>query len=293
MENMEDKGIESLSDIEEVQGQTGSASEEKPSEKESAPSAGTGEEEGKTSPVVSLAVEMGALPSIDESSAIDFLRERINDLQEWKDSELNANQKLLDALNADPEFRDLIGYILQGASLAEAIARTIDIESLRPVEGSPDYTKWEAAKEARMKRLKEMDEEDARNKEMASMLEINRDALLAMVESFAERKGMDKDETLKLKVELARFAKDIMEFRVTEEVLDMIYKSDKMEEIINEAREEGAVEARNERIETMRMKRAENDGLPVLESSASGREGREADSVDDFFASLFKKHKIS
>lgn len=44
MENMEDKGIESLSDIEEGQEQTGSASEEKPSENDDESSASGREE---------------------------------------------------------------------------------------------------------------------------------------------------------------------------------------------------------------------------------------------------------
>ncbi len=48
------------------------------------------------------------------------------------------NKKMIDTLNSNPEAAGLFRDIMKGASLQEAVARNIDMDSIKPVEGDPD-----------------------------------------------------------------------------------------------------------------------------------------------------------
>lgn len=228
-----------------------------------------------------------------EDEAFDLIQEELDDLTEWKRREKEINAALVDALNADPDFQQLIGFILQGASFKEAVVRTIDIESLTPAEGDPDRAGWEKAKGERLERLKKMEEDDRVNIERTNTLQTNLGNTKALINSFAEKHKMSPEETKTLKEKLAQFTRDILDMKMDEDTLDMILKSIRMEKIIEEAKEDGATEERNHKIEVMRQKREEDaDGLPALDAGAPAAEPEKPEGVSDFFDDVFKKRGI-
>ena len=228
-----------------------------------------------------------------EDEAFEMIQEELDDLTEWKRREKEINAALVDALNAEPDFQQLIGFILQGASFKEAVARTIDIESLTPAEGDPDRAGWEKAKGERLERLKQMEEEDRVNIERTNTIHANLGNTKALINSIADKHKMSPEETKTLKDKLAQFTRDILDMKVDEDTLDMILKSIRMEKIIEEAKEDGATEERNHKIEVMRQKREEDaDGLPALDAGAPAAEGEKPEGVSDFFDDVFKKHKL-
>ncbi len=229
-----------------------------------------------------------------EDEAFDAIQEELADLTEWKRKEMDINKALMDALNAEPDFQELIGYVLSGASFKEAIARTIDIESLTPAEGDPDRAGWEKAKGERLERLKKMEEEDRVNMERTNSIQTNLGNTKALINSFAEKHKMSPEEITTLKEKLAQFTRDILDMKVDEDTLDMILKSIRMEKIIEEAKEDGATDERNRKIEVMRQKREEDtDGLPTLDAGAPAAEPEEKPKgMSDFFGDVFKRRGI-
>ena len=106
----------------------------------------------------------------------------------------------------------------------------------------------------------------------------------------AEKKRASDEEARQMAVKLASFASDIMEMKVDEGTLDMIYKSMKMEDIIEDAKKEGAVAERNKKIEVARMKREDTDGLPGLDKGKPGGEPKSKGGIaDTFFTGVFEK----
>lgn len=229
-----------------------------------------------------------------EDEAFELISDELEDLTEWKREEKKVNEALIDALTAEPDMQQLIGYVLQGASFKEALARTIDIESLTPAEGDPDRAAWEKAKGERIERLKKMEEEDRAEEERMAERQTNLGNTKSLIASFSEKNKMTPEETRTLQEKLAQFTRDILDMKVDEGTLDMILKSMRMEKIIEEAREDGATGERNRKIETMRQKREEDtDGLPKLDAGAAAPEnGEKSDELKDFFVPVFKKHRI-
>lgn len=227
-----------------------------------------------------------------EDEAFEIIGDELESLTEWKKEEIAVNKRLIDALNAEPDMKALIGYVLQGASLREAIARTLDIESLTPAEDDIDRPKWDAAKNERLSRLKEMEEEDARNVERIGVIGKNFDNTKSLIASFAEKHRMTPEDKHELEVKLAAFAQDILDMKVDEDTLDMIYKSMRMDDIIEEAKEEGAIGERNRKIEVMRAKKGDTDGLPSLDAGMGESEQGLSDVLneqDEFFGPVFEK----
>lgn len=227
-----------------------------------------------------------------EEEALDIISDEIESLTEWKKEEMAVNKRLIDALNAEPDIKALIGYVMQGASLREAIARTLDIESLTPAEDDIDRAKWDAANKERRSQLEKMKEEDARNAEHIGIIGKNFDDTRSLIASFAEKHRMTPEDKHELEVKLAAFAQDILDMKVDEDTLDMIYKSMRIDDIIEEAKEEGAIGERNRKIEIMRAKKGDTDGLPSLDAGMGESEQGLSDVLneqDEFFGPVFEK----
>ena len=264
---------------------------------ETPPAEGGGEEKdtppaaSEPSRLVGLAIKYtGETPESDEE-AIDLLEMELEDMARYREDNTKVSQALMDALNSDPEMAAMLGDIMNGSSLREAIARNMDIESLAPVEGERDYEAWGKAKQERLDRLKKMEEDDKRNAETVKRIAGNTDATKALIIKFAKDRKMSDEDARQMAVKLASFANDIMEMKVDEGTLDMIYKSMKMEDIIEDAKKEGAVAERNKKIEVARMKREETDGLPGLDKGKPGGEPKSKGGIaDTFFEGVFRKH---
>ena len=264
---------------------------------ETPPAEGGGEEKdtppaaSEPSRLVGLAIKYtGETPESDEE-AINLLEMELEDMARYREDNTKVSQALMDALNSDPEMAAMLGDIMNGSSLREAIARNMDIESLAPVEGERDYEAWGKAKQERLDRLKKMEEDDKRNAETVKRIAGNTDATKALIIKFAKDRKMSDEDARQMAVKLASFANDIMEMKVDEGTLDMIYKSMKMEDIIEDAKKEGAVAERNKKIEVARMKREETDGLPGLDKGKPGGEPKSKGGIaDTFFEGVFRKH---
>lgn len=228
-----------------------------------------------------------------EDEAFELIEAELTDLKEWKDTEKRINQDLIDALNAEPDFRQLIGFVLQGASFKEALVRAIDVESLTPAEGEPDRAGWEKAKGDRIERLKKMEEEDRAEVESLNRRQTNLGNTKALIQSFSEKHKLTPEEINTLKTKLADFTRDVLDMKVGEDTLDMILKSMRMDKIIDEAKEEAATEERNHKIEVMRQNREdETDGLPKLDAGAPVEKEDKPEGLSDFFGDVFKKHGL-
>lgn len=237
-----------------------------------------------------LALEYTEEEASSEDEAYDLIKAELEDLTEWKRTEKQINEKLVDALNAEPDFQQLVGYVLKGASFKEALVRTIDIESLTPAEGDPDRAAWEKAKEERIERLKKIDEEDRLESERMSARQTNLGNTKALINDFAEKHKMSDGEVSTLKGKLAQFTRDILDMKVDEDTLDMILKSIRMEKIIEEAKEEAATDERNRKIEVMRQKREDStDGLPSLDAG-SDTPVEEKKGLQSIFDDVLEKH---
>lgn len=197
----------------------------------------------------------------------------IDELETYQKENDEANRKVVEVLEQQPEIGSILSDMVQGASFEEALARNIDIESIQPAKGDPDYEKWAKAKADRIKRM-----EEARGFE--KKLVESRKVSLENVAAFQKEKGLSDTERTQFTTKINTILTDILEEgKVTPEFLDVMYKGLAFQEAIDTARKQGEIRGKNEAIDQKKATRAtQDDGLPTLTSQGPTKP-RKADPI--------------
>lgn len=187
--------------------------------------------------------------------------ELLDDLIDYKTKGQEASEKLVSIFESEPAVADFMADLLNGASLPVALARNIDIDSIKPFEGDPDYAEWEKSKNERLEKIKKQkafDDELAKNKAES----------VKIFNKFKEEKGLDDKQTEEFLSKVDTILADVYRGKVTSDFLNMMYKATGYEADIEKARKEGELKAKNEKIElqSKQYKNKKDDGLPEINS---------------------------
>lgn len=169
-----------------------------------------------------------------------------------------SDERIARILDLNPEFSDVLDAMDQGVPFLVALRRYAgDIFENAPVEGDDDFEAYREAAEAYLSEKKKSDEEIATRKTNLA------DSEARFVE-FVESQGWDE----KKQDAFVKFVVDSLNALsmgdVSEEYLGIMRDAFTHDEDVEEAKETGAIEARNEKITAKRIKaETETDGMPM------------------------------
>lgn len=232
-------------------------------------------------------------------AAIDSLRAMISEKfgkQFNKDEEMYAwiHEQLLqmsdtdgvvgDILTEYPELYAVIQDLQEGKPFEVALAANIDIDSLKPLEGEEMYADYEAARNARKERK-------ARSEEHRATFEKNWEDSNKVIHDFFEEVAFDEQQTNNFLAKMDEMLANYVNGVVTREFLDVFYRAMNYEQAMESAREAGAIDAKNARIDAERERaEAETDGLP-RGGSAVGVTMPEEIEDDDIFGEVKRRSR--
>jgi len=186
----------------------------------------------------------------------------VNELVEYQKKNKEANQAVMEALEASPVISKILSEIMQGSDEIEAFARNIDLDDIKPVEGEPDMEKWNQAKEDRKKRLEA--ETKMREEWNANMTQTTNN-----LSEFVKEKGFNEDQSNDFAQKVDNVLTNILNGKMDKAFLEAMYKSFNYDQDIKKAQEAGEVKGRNEQIEVKKEKKSEGDGLPDIKKQSA------------------------
>lgn len=194
---------------------------------------------------------------IDESA-----ESMISELMDYQRTGREANAKLIEIFEAEPEIASFMSDLMKGASIPVAIARNFDLDGISPQEGEPDYGEWEAAAQSRRNKAKESikyQEELTANKVESSKA----------FSDFEEEKGMSEEEADAFIDKVEGFLADIYRGRVSKEFLDAMYKATDYETALTNTRKEAELKGKNANVELQKKNysKPKGDGLPEVKAT--------------------------
>ena len=162
-----------------------------------------------------------------------------------------------DILAEYPELNAVIQDLDAGKPLEVALAANIDVEALKPMEDEAMYADYESARNARKERK-------AKEEEHRATFEKNWEDSNKVIHDFFEEVAFDDEQTNNFLAKMDEMLANYVNGVVTREFLDVFYRAMNYEQAMESAREAGAIDAKNARIDAERERaEAETDGLPT------------------------------
>ena len=201
----------------------------------------------------------------DYDTALD---EHLTGLEGYKEKGQAANQKLLALFDSEPSVREVIGEMIQGASFRSALARHFSAEDFTPQEGEPDYETWG-------KNAKEREDKAKKRSEFERSYADNLKAAEKEVETFGKEHKMDEKSMDEFLGTIDGILGDFNNGKITKDTLTLMRRAMTYDKDIADAREEGRIAGRNEKIVAKKDKETDEvgDGLP--------RPDKASDTIED------------
>ena len=173
-----------------------------------------------------------------------------------------VQEKLMVAIENDPDFGAALDEIFKGGTARTAIARAYGPDAFSAVEGDPDYDQMtEAFNQGRDKLSKK--------REAAETLRKNQEMSMKEIESWLEEKGYGEDEVIARLKLMTEIKDDFLNDKLTKKHLDILDKAMDYDTAVQQAEEAGKVAGRNENIVSQKQReKLSTDGLPQLTSQA-------------------------
>lgn len=190
-----------------------------------------------------------------------------------------------DLMERDPEFALVINAMSKGMPFRVALRRYLgDILADEPVEGDPDWDAYRKASDDYLAEKKKTDEEIAtRTANIAKS-----DEELA---AFMDSQGWNEQEQSDFVEFLRTSLRTIGMGEISHQFLAMMRDAFMHDQDVEEAKEAGAIEARNEKITAKRIKAgSETDGIPVGGGSSPIVTEEEPED-DDFLGAAAKRYR--
>lgn len=206
---------------------------------------------------------------------------------EAKLNEYKSNDEVIsDLMERNPEFAMVIMAMRKGMPFEAALRRYLgDIFKDTVEEGDPD---WDALKKASDEFLAEKKKADD---EIATRTANLEKSDLAFTE-FVERNFPTEDEQIAFAEYVRNTLSNIGMGDLSENIFDMFLKAYKHDTDVEDAKEAGAIEARNEKITAKRIKeKNETDGMPLGGGSSPIVEEDMFEDDDDFLGSAVKRYR--
>lgn len=203
-------------------------------------------------------------------------------LAELEDSETYIQ----DVLNANPDFALAIQAMGKGMPAKIALRRYMPDLWDEPEEGDNDFEAWQEATQNFLEEKRAADEEIATRNANLEKSDI-------LLKEFVETNFPTEEEQVDFVEYLRAALRNIGMGELSSAFLDMMFKAYTHDKDVEDAKEAGAIEARNEKITTKRIKEAtETDGMPLGGGSSPIVE-EEMDEDEDAIDSVLRNHRRS
>ena len=180
---------------------------------------------------------------------------------EYRKSSESTNKEFFDKLQENPDVALFIGSILNKESFGKALSYLSDVLPFE--EGSEDFIAYNASV---AQRTAKADEAEAAAAEYERNLEESAESL----KQFAEENNMTPDEATEFVQKMSEMIQDkLFSGKIDKDFLNLFYKAQNYEKDLMVAKEAGAIQGRNEKIDAKRKTLTKGDGLPAIRSSAS------------------------
>ena len=202
-------------------------------------------------------------------------------------SDMSATDGIIgEILEEYPELYVVIQDLEAGKPLEVALAANIDVEALKPMEDEEMYAEYEAARNARKERK-------AKAEEHRAAFTKNQEESKQVITDFFSEVAFDEEQGVAFANKIDQMIGDYINGVVTREFLDVFYRAMNYEQAMESAREAGAIDAKNARIDAERERaEAETDGLPTGGSAVGVTMPEEVeDDGDDLFAEIGKNSR--
>ncbi len=176
------------------------------------------------------------------------------------------NKRAFELLTQNPDVANFIGAILSGESLPNAMVQLSDLIGLE--EGSEEYAAYTQGVENRKAKKTERETAYAKFEENMNVMKQN-------FQEFAEEEGLSDEDANAFIEDFSNFENRFFNGEFTKEDFRRYYNAFNYDDDMKIAREQGAVDARNEAIVNKRKKIKKGDGLPSVKTTtgAKGNEG--------------------
>lgn len=181
--------------------------------------------------------------------------------QETLKSTIEDNEKIFEIMSDNPELGAIIGELAKGTPFVVALAKYVDLEDIIPQDGEPDYTAYQEASQQRRARKKELEDS-------SQEFRTNQEATQQEAVAFFEELGLSEEDSNGLVDFVDGLINDIAHGKLNKVTLNKLYQAYKYDESVASAAQAGRVAGRNEKIETARAERSNNDGLPADRGAA-------------------------
>lgn len=189
-----------------------------------------------------------------------------------------------DIIDRNPEFAMVMDAMRRGMPFRVALSRYLGDVVGGAEEGDPDWEELKKASDEFLAEKKKAENEIATRNS-------NLDKSNALLTEFVERMFPTEEEQIDFVEYLRSTLSNIGMGDFSEAFFDMVYKAYKHDEDVEDAKEAGAIEARNEKITTKRIKaETETDGMP-MGGSASPIVEEEMPEDDDFLGAAVKRYR--
>lgn len=196
-----------------------------------------------------------------------------------------SDAMISDIIDRNPEFAMVVDAMHRGMPFRVALRRYLgDIFDDEPMSDDPDWEELKKASDEFLAEKKRADEEIAtRNSNLEKS-----DILLT---EFVERMFPSEKDQVDFVEYLRSTLRTIGRGEFTDAFFDMMYKAYMHDKDVEDAKEAGAIEARNEKITSKRIKaQAETDGMPTGGSSSPIVMDEEPED-DDFLSGVLRDYK--
>lgn len=202
-------------------------------------------------------------PNINPSSDDDWEKLRMKAHDDWDKNQQDTEKQqkeFEDMLHGDPDFAALMAEVYANHTpIRVAIAKLFRPEDLQVPEGDPDYKKYKDAYEGRLA-------EFSKRQEALKQIDANEIASNKVIDDYIKSKGYSPEQDKTLCESLNKFYDNLVQKKVSPNMLEMIDKASHFNEAMAQAREEGEIKGRNAQIEDKRQNeidQAKGDGIPA------------------------------
>lgn len=195
----------------------------------------------------------------NDADLYSFIANKIISLREYMEADEQLNQIIAE----NPVLYAIIDDMQNGRSFEEALAANVDRDELFPLEGDPDFERIRTAAEARRARLEEA---DRYRKEREANMEASR----TLLKEYFDELGWTDDEINKFTDNIDSAFSKYAAAKIDKDLLEIFRKAEAYDRDIESAREDGAIEGKNARVDAERVRRAQStDGMPSGGSAVS------------------------
>lgn len=178
--------------------------------------------------------------------------------------QFDALRELAELFNSEPDLAQAIVDFRNGEDFWVALAKYVDMDAIKPIEGEPNFSKWEENKKARMEKL-------TASEEKLKRIEENKGKTRAAIEAFMSENGISYEEFNPIMDMTIKLISAVGEGEITKELLTVVYKYMNLDDELKNAEMIGEQKGKNTKITDLMDKEQgelKGDGIPDLKGSA-------------------------